>query len=118
MTEPTRFGRHPGAVEPHQKDKQPMHVAQNGRGGQSDLAALRELLLEAIARVKPGIDIAEMPCKDLVQRIDARGEQAAAVLATKLNAELAQARWIGPECAATSSLDAGLFRPAAAGAAE
>ena len=32
-----------------------------------------------------------MPCKDLVQRIiNARGEQAAAVLATKLNAELAR----------------------------
>ena len=73
-----------------------MHVSQNGRGGQSDLAALRELLFEAIAKAKPEVityrvDIAGMPCKDLVQRIiDARGEQAAAVLATKLNAELAR----------------------------
>jgi hypothetical protein len=68
-----------------------MHVSQNDRGGQSDLAALRELLFEAIAKAKPGIDIAGVPCKDLVQRIiNARGEQAAAVLATKLNAELAR----------------------------
>jgi hypothetical protein len=67
-----------------------MHVRQNGRDGQY-LAALRELLFEAIAQAKPGIDITEVPCRDLVQRIiDARGERAAAVLATKLNAELAR----------------------------
>ena len=59
-----------------------------------DLDALRELLNEAIAKAKPAVitcrsDIAAMPCKALVARIiTERGEQAAAVLATKLNAEL------------------------------
>jgi hypothetical protein len=73
------------------------NVDHNGRRSQSDLAALRELLLEAIERIRPArpityrSDIAVMPCKALVQRIIcARGEQAAAVLATKLNAELAR----------------------------
>ena len=57
-----------------------------------ELTALRELLDEAIAKVTSTrqvvirTDIAGMSCKQLVSRIiDERGEQAAAVLATKLN---------------------------------
>jgi hypothetical protein len=72
-------------------------IAQNDHKGQSDLDALRELLLAAIEQVKPTrlfvyrVDIATMPCKDLVQRvIRHRGEQASAVFHTKLGAELAR----------------------------
>jgi hypothetical protein len=64
-----------------------------------ELAALRELLDEAIQRVAPAqpvkpiilrTDIATMSCKQLRRRIiRERGPQAAAVLATKLNADLA-----------------------------
>ncbi len=72
-------------------------INQNGRNSQSDIAALRELAHEVLAQVKARepfvyrVDIATMPCKDLVQSIiQHRGAQAAAVLATKLNAELAR----------------------------
>jgi len=70
--------------------------------GAQDLEALRELLEEAIGKaakaaepVKTVVtyrtDIGAMSGKALVARIiAARGEQAAAVLATKLNAELAR----------------------------
>jgi hypothetical protein len=55
-------------------------------------------MLEKARAAKPVVvyrttrtDLATAPCKTLVQRIIAeRGEQAAAVMATKLNAELAQ----------------------------
>jgi hypothetical protein len=74
-------------------------VTQASREG--NLGALRELLLEMVEQVKPTepvqtvityrTDISAMSCKALVARIiAARGEQAAAVLATKLNAELAR----------------------------
>jgi hypothetical protein len=62
-----------------------------------ELDALRELLDEAIRKVKPvkpiilRSDIGAMPCKQLVAAIiRERGPQAAAVLATKLNARLAE----------------------------
>ena len=61
------------------------------------VGALHELLDEVVAEIaatRPVIlytDIATLPCNKLVQRvINERGEQAAAVFATKLNGELAR----------------------------
>ena len=77
-----------------------LYVVQNDRDAQGDdLEALRGLLFEAIEKAKPAkrkpvvltTDIARLSCKQLVGRIIRdRGEQAAAVLATKLNHELAR----------------------------
>jgi hypothetical protein len=76
-------------------------IAPNGANDQTELGALRGLLEEMIGKTAPvepvrttvtyRSDIAAMACKELVQRIiRERGEQAAAILATKLNAELAR----------------------------
>jgi len=75
-------------------------ITQNDHKGQSALGVIREFLLEAIEEAKAAepaepfvyrVDIATMPCKDLVWSvIRHRGEQAAAVFHTKLGAALAR----------------------------
>jgi hypothetical protein len=67
--------------------------------GTQDLDALRELLEEALGKAKAAepvkkvvthrSELAALSCNELVRRIiDARGAQSAAIVATKLNAEL------------------------------
>ena len=72
------------------------NVDHNNRGDQSYLAALRELLLEAVEQVKPPrtviyrSNIATMSCGELVEKIIAlRGTRRAAYLATRLDQALA-----------------------------
>jgi hypothetical protein len=71
-------------------------IGHNDCGGQTDLDALRELLLEAVEQVKPPrtviyrSNIATMSCGELVEKIIAlRGTRRAAYLATRLDQALA-----------------------------
>jgi hypothetical protein len=80
----------------HQESKNMSEIKQNGRDDQSDLVALRELLIEMIEATQRRVityrvDLATTSCKGLVQKvIRHRGERAAAVFHTKLGAELAR----------------------------